>query len=70
MLYIGINYEGKEVYGHVLKVDLTGTWIRRKHRMDIRKLGLNRIISGRLKRNEKKEIVTGADGRRVSHLDR
>lgn len=28
MLYIGINYEGKEVYGHVLKVDLTGTWIR------------------------------------------
>lgn len=28
MLYIGTDYQGKEVRGHELWADLSGTWIR------------------------------------------
>lgn len=28
MLYIGTDYQGKEVKGHELWADLSGTWIR------------------------------------------
>jgi len=28
MLYIGKDYQGKEVKGHGLRIDLSGTWIK------------------------------------------
>lgn len=28
MIYTGKDYKGEEIYGHELRADLSGTWIR------------------------------------------